>query len=154
MRGGVFYRADAWIGKALLVPPIVRFCQWSGRSQYWLHNHLWLLALLLFCGAAMAKGSDVFAGIFFVLFMRVAWATAKNPDRAFPSSTWFRLALVALEANHTFAHALGKPFLLAGTDVDLSCGNGFLMLIAEYAATIKTIPPLETEARGVLVREG
>jgi hypothetical protein len=134
-------RLDAWVGRALFVPLIVRFCQWSGWSQFAVHNYLYLIGAYMLLAAYIQKGSG--GQLAFVLAFVLTWKIGRNPGYRGEESKFLRRAFLVLEAFHVAAHVTGEPFLLAGPDWDLSCPVSLMWLAAEYARTIKTIPPLE-----------
>jgi hypothetical protein len=135
--------ADRWIGKTLFVPPIIRFCQWSGWSQYVVHNYLYLIGSYLLLVAALNKGQSGAAEFFLALVLTVK--IGRNPEYEGYESRFLRRFLILVNALHVLSHATGKPMFLAGPTWDLSCPVPVLWLTAEYARTIKTIPPLERE---------
>lgn len=133
---------DRWIGKNLFIPPIVRFCQWSGWSQFAVHNYLYLIGSYMLLAAAIAKGSG---GFEFVLALAFTWKIGRDPEYPGYESPLLRFVFIVIFPIHVASHVMGKPFLFAGPDWDLSCPVSLMWLAAEYARTIKTIPPLESE---------
>lgn len=125
---------DLWIGKTLFVPPIIRLCQLTGQSQFAISRLFWFIAALDGFYRAEALVSSVIFGGMSVVMMLTASLRADMPTR---SSVWFRmLALGFLVLD-----------LLQGAKTDKWLGTEFwvLVLIAEYAATIQTIPPREAK---------
>jgi hypothetical protein len=133
--------ADRWIGRALFVPPIVRFCQWSGWTQYAVHNFLYLLGSYMLLAAAIVKGEG--ESLAFALALIFTVLVGRDPGYAGSESPFLRRFFIVLFPMHAYSHVTGEPFLLAGPDWDLSCPVSLMWLAAEYARTIKTIPPLE-----------
>lgn len=125
---------DHWIGRRLFVPPIIKLCQLTRQSQYAVSRLFWLIAALDgFYRAETLVGSVIFAGLSF-LMMFTASLRADLPARSF---LLFRmLALVFLVLDLLAAAVTGE---WAGVEFWL------FVLIAEYAATIETIPPRETK---------
>jgi hypothetical protein len=123
---------DLWIGKTLFLPPIVKFCQWTRQSQFAVSRLFWFIAALDgFYRADTLFASVVFGGMSLVM-MVTASLRADLPTR---SSLVFRmLALAFLLLDLMSAVVTGS---WAGIEFWL------LVLIAEYAATIRTIPPRE-----------
>lgn len=125
---------DHWIGRTLFVPPIIKLCQLTRQSQYAVSRLFWVIAALDgFYRAETLVGSILFAGLS-LLMIFTASLRADLPARSF---LWFRtlaLALLALD-------------LIAGAATGEWAGVEFwvFVLIAEYAATIETIPPRETK---------
>lgn len=129
-----FTNIDLWIGKTLFLPPIIKFCQWTRQSQFAVSRLFWFIAAL----DGFYRADTLFASVMFgglSLFMMVtASLRADMPTR---SSLFFRmLALVFLLLD-----------LLQGATTGLWAGVEFwlIVLIAEYAATIRTIPPHEAK---------
>lgn len=123
---------DAWLGRTLFLPPIVKFCQLTRQSQYAVSRLLWFLVALDQLRIATNFTSQVIAGLFSLFMMLTASFRADMP--AF-SMLWFRmLAFVLL-------------LLDIASSLDSGLWNGveiwLLVLFAEYAATIRTIPPKE-----------
>lgn len=122
---------DRWIGLNLFVPPIVKLCQWTRQSQYAVSRLFWFIAALDgFYRATSLFGSIVF-GLLSLLMMITASMRADSPTM---SAMWFRmLALAFLLLD-----------IIKGAATDAWAGAEFwlFVLIAEYAATIRTIPPL------------
>lgn len=132
---------DRWIGKTLFVPPIVRFCQRFGVSQFLVHNYLYLIGSYMLLIAAIEKNEAV--GTTFVLALILTIKIGRNPEYEGHESRFLRYFLIFTNVIHVAAHVTGKHVLWAGYDWDMSCPVGFMWLAAEYARTIKTIPPLE-----------
>ena len=131
-----FEAIDLWIGKTLFVPPIVRFCQWTRQSQFAASRLFWFVAAL----DGLYRADTFFSALLFgglsIVMMVTASLRADAPTR---SSMWFRmLALLFLVLDVAAGAVTGK---WAGTEFWV------LVLIAEYAATIRTIPPLEARKR-------
>lgn len=139
-------KIDTWVGKTLFVPIIIRICQKLKCTQQHFHRAAWALAWLTMLYFAESLGWIILIGLI-ALVSVISLALA--PDRALPQGTTSRfwrmmwLALLMLDA--------------AGITLDLTVGaNAYdrhlavvhiLILFAEYAATIKTIPPLEDRER-------
>jgi len=132
---------DAWIGKTLFVPPIIKLCQATRQSQYAVSRLLWFIAALDQLRLASTPGQRIVAGLF-SLFMMVT--ASLRADRPAVSMIWFRflaMVLLMLDVMHGFAAGEWK-----GVEVWI------LILFAEYAATIRTIPPAETRRAANAVR--
>lgn len=129
-------RFDVWAGVRLFHPPIILLCQLTRQTQYAVSKELWLAAIL------------------FAL--------------SFSEPGWQRTVLIAIGAFQTLAAGLSAdvptPALgvlrfwlwsmaLSHVPVVIFMGewNVFLMdimvLFAEYALTIKTIPPRKKKHR-------
>jgi hypothetical protein len=138
-------RADAWVGRTLFVPLIVRFCQRTGWSQFLVHNYLYLIGSYMLLMAAMTKHES--QGVTFFLALVLTWKIGRNPEYKGYESRLLRYVFIVLNVIHATAHITGRHLLGAGPDWDLSCPVGMMWLTAEYARTIKTIPPHESEER-------
>ena len=134
---------DLWIGKTLFVPPIIRFCQLTGQSQFAISRLFWFVAALDGFYHADALVSSVIFGGMSVVMMLTASLRADMPTR---SSMWFRMLALALFALDLLQGARAGEWL--GTEFWV------FVLIAEYAATIRTIPPRETKKAGKAARAG
>lgn len=134
---------DRWIGKTLFVPPIVRLCQCTGWSQFLVHNYLYLIGSYMLLMAALNKGES--AGVTFFLALVLTVKIGRNPEYPGYESRFLRYFLIVMNCVHAYAHATGKHVFGAGPDWDMSCPVGMMWLTAEYARTIKTIPPLESK---------
>jgi hypothetical protein len=138
-------KIDTWIGKTLFVPPIVRFCQWSGWSQYLVHNFLYLIGSYMMLMAVMAKGESAVLEFFVALVLTVK--IGRDPEYKGYESRFLRYSFIVISVIHVIAHVTGRHILGSGPNWDLSCPVVTMWLTAEYARTIKTIPPLEDKAR-------
>lgn len=129
-------RFDVWLGKTFFVPLIIRLCQLTGQTQFAVSRLFWFIAAL----DGFYRADTLFASVLFgavsLLMMVTASLRADMPTRSF---IWFRLLAVAF---------FGLD-LLGGVATGEWAGIEFwvLVLIAEYASTIRTIPPRETRKR-------
>ena len=131
-----FETTDLWIGKTLFVPPIVRFCQLTRQSQFAVSRLFWFVAALDGFYRAESLFSSILFGVLSIFMMVTASLRADMPTR---SSMWFRMfALTFLVLDLIAGAVTGK---WAGTEFWL------FVLIAEYAATIRTIPPLDASKK-------
>jgi hypothetical protein len=129
-------KLDHWIGKNLFVPPIVKLCQLTRQSQYAVSRLFWFVAAL----DGFYRADTLFSSILFGLLSLVMMVTASlRADMPTRSSMWFRMfALVFLLLDLITGAVTGE---WAGTEFWL------FVLIAEYAATIRTLPPREAEKK-------
>lgn len=123
---------DVWIGKTLFVPPIVRFCQATRQSQYAVSRLFWFVTALDQLRIATSLGTQIIAGLFSLFMMFTASFRADIP--AF-SMRWFRMMALVLLALDVFSGVVSGAW--KGVEIWV------LVLFAEYAATIDTIPPIE-----------
>lgn len=140
-------RFDAWLGRTMFHPPIIWICQMTRQTQYALSKLIWFgVALYMFSKAEGALGNIFFGAVAFVAAVR-AGAAADEEESSF---RWLRMFIFSLMALDVIANiALGRS-PLTGTNA-----ANVAMLFAEYACTIKTIPPRrkrERKASGKAVR--
>ena len=131
-----FTDIDVWIGKTLFAPPIIKFCQVTGQTQFAVSRLFWFVAALDQLRVAQTLGAQILAGLFCVLMMLTASLRADMPTQ---SSLWFRMLALAFLMQDVVrgvasGHWLGVEFWI-------------LVLIAEYAGTIRTIPPSEIKRK-------
>jgi hypothetical protein len=127
-----FTEVDQWIGKTLFVPPIIKLCQLTRQSQFAVSKLFWFIAALDGLYRADTPVMYVIWGGLCLFMMITASRRADSPTM---SSVFFRLlAIVILTLD-----------LLKGVTAGEWAGSEFwvFVLIAEYAATIRTIPPKE-----------
>lgn len=121
-----------WVGKTLFLPPIIKLCQLTRQSQFAVSRLFWFIAALNgFYRAETLFVSVLFGGLSLVMMVSASMR-ADSPTQSF---VWFRiLAMVMLLLDLLHGAATGE---WAGTEFWV------FVLIAEYASTIRTIPPLE-----------
>lgn len=130
----MFTRIDLWIGKTLFVPPIIKLCQLTRQSQFAVARLFWFVAAMDGFYRAETLVQSLIWGAMSIFMMVTASLRADTPTRSF---AFFRL--------------MGVAFLLLdlvqGVVTGTWAGVEFwlLVLIAEYAATIRVIPPTETK---------
>ena len=124
---------DFWIGKHLFVPPIIKLCQLTRQSQFAIARLFWFIAALDGLYRADTLLGAVIFGVLSVVMMLTAALRADMPTH---STLWFRMLALAL---------LGID-ILTGLASGKWAGVEFWVfaLIAEYAGTIRTIPPTAT----------
>ncbi len=125
---------DLWIGKTLFLPPIIKFCQLTGQSQYAVSRLFWFVAALDQLRVAETLAAQIVAGLFSLFMMVTASFRADMPAI---SMMWFRMMALAFLALDIF-HGIGAG-QWKGVEIWI------LVLFAEYAATIQTIPPADVK---------
>jgi hypothetical protein len=134
---------DLWIGKTLFVPPIIKLCQITRQSQFAISRLFWFVVALDQLRVAETLASQILAGLFSIVMMVTASLRADMP--AF-SMMWFRMLAIGFLALDV-AQAMNSG-AWRGVEIWL------LVLVAEYATTIVTIPPSEVrKTRSVAVTE-
>ena len=127
---------DQWIGKTLFVPPIIKLCQVTRQSQFAVARLFWFIAAL--DGLYRAKtvvGAAIWAGMS-VVMMVTASRRADSPTVSFRIFRLLGIMLLVMD-------------LLRGVATREWAGAEFwvLVLVAEYASTIRTLPPLQKPHR-------
>lgn len=125
---------DLWIGKTLFVPPIVKLCQITRQSQFAVSRLFWFIAALDGFYRADTMFGSVLFGALSIFMMLTASLRADMPTS---SSMMFRMLALAFLILDVIGGVVGGEWLGAEFWV--------FVLIAEYAATIRTIPPLEVK---------
>lgn len=126
-----FASIDHWIGKTLFVPPIIKLCQITRQSQFAVSRMFWFFAALSGFYHASSWFGSVLWGCVSVFMMFTATQRADDPTH---SMMWFRLlALAALLVDGIISIGIGD-----WSGLEFWC----FVLIAEYASTIRTIPPI------------
>ncbi len=136
-----FTEIDHWIGRTLFVPPIVKLCQLTQQSQYAVSRLFWFIAALDgFYRAETLVASVIWGGM--SLYMMIT--AASRADAPTASFVFFRLLAVVMLIFD----------LLRGITVGIWAGSEFwvFVLVAEYATTIRTIPPRHSSKRPAAVR--
>lgn len=123
---------DVWVGKTLFVPPIVKLCQATRQSQYAVSRLLWFVTALDQLRIATSLTSQIIAGLFSLFMMFTASFRADMPAI---SLMWFRIMALLLLVLDVFSGVVSGAW--KGVEIWI------LVLFAEYAATIRTIPPKE-----------
>ena len=126
-------QVDHWVGKTFFVPPIIKFCQLTRQTQYACSRLFWFLAGLDGLYHAHSLGGYVFWGGMSLLMAFTATLRANSPTM---SLRLFRLLGLVCLAYDVVHGALAGAW--AGSEFWI------LVLVAEYAATIRTIPPVES----------
>lgn len=125
---------DLWIGKTFFLPPIIKFCQLTGQSQFAVSRLLWFIAAL----DGFYRADNLFSSIMFGGMSIVLMVTASmRADMPTYSSVLFRMLSLGF-----FVLDLIKG---ANTGNWLGAEFWLFVLTAEYASTIRTIPPRETK---------
>jgi hypothetical protein len=128
-----FTKIDHWVGKTLFVPPIIKLCQLTRQTQFAVSRLFWFIAALDGFYHADTLFSSVLWGGMSVVMMITASQRADHPTASFVFFRMLGLVFLALD-------------LLKGAFTGEWAGVEFwlLVLLAEYASTIRTVPPRET----------
>ena len=134
----IFSTIDHWIGKTLFVPPIIKLCQVTRQTQFAVSRLFWFIAALDGFYRADTLFSSILWGGMSVVMMITATQRADHPTASF---MFFRMLAVAFLALDLINGALTGEW--AGSEFWI------LVLIAEYASTIRTVPPRESAKSAV-----
>ncbi len=132
-------KIDAWVGKTLFIPPIIKLCQVTRQTQFAISRVFWFIAALDGFYRAESLFSSVLWGGLSVVMMITATRRADDPA-----------------GSYRFFRMLGLAFLIidvvAGAVTGEWAGAEFwvIVLAAEYAATIRTVPPRELTEKGAV----
>jgi hypothetical protein len=132
-------RLDAWVGRTLFIPPIIKLCQLTRQTQFAVPRLFWFIAALDGFYRAQTLFSSVLWGAMSVVMMVTAARRADSPTASF---MFFRM--------------LALLFLLLGAAKGAVTGDWagiefwLLVLVAEYAATIRTVPPKQSSRKGAV----
>lgn len=131
-----FAKIDEWIGKTLFIPPIIKLCQVTRQTQFAVSRLFWFIAALDGFYHAETLFWSILWGGMSVIMMITATRRADSPTASF---MFFRMLAV-------FLFALD---VLKGIATGEWAGVEFwvFVLIAEYAATIRTVPPSEVSKK-------
>jgi len=123
---------DKWVGQTLFIPPIIKLCQISGQSQFAIARLFWFIVALDQLRIAETLTGQIIAGIFSIIMMLSASLRADMPAYSMRAFRIIAMVLLALDVFHGVASGdwLGVEIWV-------------LILFAEYAATVRTIPPKE-----------
>lgn len=114
------------------MPPIIKLCQLTRQSQFAVSRLFWFIAAL--DGLYRAEtlfGSILWGGISVVMMFSAAWR-ADNPTASFMALRLLAMVFLVLD-------------LLKGAATGEWAGSEFwvFVLVAEYAAIIRDVPPRE-----------
>ncbi len=130
-----FAKIDAWVGKTLFIPPIIKLCQVTRQTQFAVSRLFWFIAALDGFYRAETLFSSILWGGMSVFMMFTATKRADHPTASF---MFFRmLAVLLLIIDVVKAAATGE---WAGVEFWV------FVLVAEYAATIRTVAAANEQA--------
>lgn len=132
----IFAKIDQWIGKNLFIPPIIKFCHLTRQTQFAVARLFWFVAALDAFYHAKTLFSTILWGGMSLVMMVTATRRADDPTASF---MLFRMLGVLLFLLDTLRGVLTGEW--AGLEFWL------FVLIAEYAATIRTLPPRELPSK-------
>jgi hypothetical protein len=128
----VLTRLDTWLGKTLFLPAIIKLCHVTRQSQFAVSRLFWLAAAL----DGLWRADSLFLLVLFGLIsLLMVVATALPVDFPTRSSLLMRMLALLLLAQDLWSGATSGQW--AGAEFWL------IVLLAQYAATIRTLPPTE-----------
>jgi hypothetical protein len=149
----------AWydrLASKLFVPLAIKLCHLFRITQYQLHDYLWMLFYWTMFYLSVQRHYGWFAMTVFGLIalrwtVKVGLQHYTTPDMLdeWPRlQTFQRRVLLLCESYHTGAHVLFALGILGGdwaphTTFDVGYPMLWYALIAEYAVTIRNLPPRE-----------
>jgi hypothetical protein len=137
-------KIDKWVGDSLFIPIIIRICQMANLTQYRFARFSFMFAYWI-----LLLGGNTWGWFFpFLLLMTLAVTIAAMVLGDGPRHSSFLGRMLFLFVG--LADIGSAVFLMALTDTNLlRIGMLFwiFILAAEYASTIRTIPPLENTSR-------
>jgi len=141
-------RIDTWIGTKLFHPPIIWLCQRTGMSQFAVARYGWMLAawtLVMRIGFE-GVGDWIFSALVILVTVLETWRAAVMPDAPSRRSDGLRIIILFFAMFDIALLVIGSarsgfPGFRWGHAWDL------FALTAEYAKTIRTIPPREARRR-------
>ncbi len=138
---------DKWIGDNLFVPLIIKLCQTTEITQYRFHNtlsYVGIMLLLYTIVSSPVSATSIVVGILLLFsFVVVTAIMFFAPDKPFGESFLFRFIWIVLLISDILAY---RDMVHLMTSV--------MFVFAQYALTIKDIPPENKEDKVKLgVRE-
>lgn len=154
----MFAAYDRFAGRTVFVPLVIRLCRLTGLDQYKLHDYLWLLFYWCWFTQVFTNDAHLIWRVV-VTFFTMVWTIKvglrhyTDTPLAVSSPGWAnfqRRALLCLETYHTGIHVLFAMGILGDAwaktaTFDITCPTIWFALIADYAITIKDLPPAEVE---------
>lgn len=135
-------RLDIWLGKNLFQPPIILLCQLTGMTQFAVHRYLWWAITLYLIWRLDSDDHWLWKTMLILVGVGQTIGAGLSPDRELKGSDLLRRFFVLLGLLELITVMLGKPL----------SPHMLAMLFAEYALTIKTIPPRKTKEAAVKSR--
>ena len=141
----ILSRLDAWLGKTLFHPPIILACQLTRQTQYAMRRALWFFAA---CHATVYLEHDDWLWVVFMWFF-----VAITLISATVYADWPAISVRAFRLFWFFLLIGQVSVTLLGGELLASAIRSVIILFAEYAATIKTIPPRRKRGKRASAKE-
>lgn len=127
---------DQWIGKTLFIPPVIKLCQITRQSQFAMSRLFWFAAACDGLYRSETLVQSIFFGVICIAAMLTAALRADFPTQSMMPFRLFSVGLLIFD----IIEGVGKG--------DLTGAEFWIfVLFAEYASTIRTIPPSQNEKR-------
>jgi hypothetical protein len=138
----ILTKIDAWIGKILFLPPIIKFCQATRQTQFAVSRLFWFIAALVGFYRAETLFASLLWGGMSVVMMVSATQRTDSPTASFMLFRLLSLMFLIID-------------VVKGVRTGEWAGIEFwvCVLVAEYAATIRTVPPAERPKTGAVEAE-
>jgi len=137
-------KIDLWLGKKLFIPIIIWICQRAKITQYKFNIYAWVIATFSVIYSSELKNATDWVVLVLMSICALFWIlqAALIPDMPRnPTGLWFRFFIMTCIVLFDIIPTI------AGTPIRNNIIFGPLVLFAEYALTIKTIPPLEAKEK-------
>ena len=129
---------DVWIGKKVFHPPVILLCRIMECTQHRLHRDLWFVAVMfLVCMDAFVIGESVVWWKWIILTIVFIRAALVNQNVKSDSSFIFRMFVYLM----IFIDMILVYYNSRLSELVVSTIFHIVILLAEYAATIDTLPP-------------
>ncbi|MFC3442751.1 hypothetical protein ACFOKF_16370 [Sphingobium rhizovicinum] len=141
----ILRRLDAWLAKTLFHPPIILACQLTRQTQHAMHRALWFLVACHLTYYSQGGSWGLLAFVWFYTIWMFVWAAAFADHPSFSFGVfrfviWLGFGMEALGTIGT-----GEIRAIQIREV--------MILFAEYAATIRSIPPRRPREKRTSARE-
>lgn len=140
----MIHRLDAWIGLRLFHPPIIWLCQRTGMTQWAFYRYLWWVFALW---AVWRDPRDSVIGTVWI----VGFALLRTLNAGLALNTPVRSSLLVRGIIYALLAIILIP-PISQRDIEGALMQ-LVILTAEYAATISTIPPRRQRERMASSRE-
>lgn len=145
---------DVWIGKNIFHPQVIFLCRLLNSTQHRLQMDLWFLGFMgSICFQLSISKEPVSWFDWLILTILFLAAILISPQKRGASYLWLRIFLLVSAFSKTLEVIISvyKDTLDYSYIVNLVIN--IMFLIAEYATTIDTIPPLGSSKRKEVYRE-
>lgn len=137
-------RLDLWLGKNLFQPPVIILCQMTGLTQFAVYRYLWLAVVYYWIWMLDADDHWLIKTVLLIIGAFWTISAGMAPDEPLKPSHWVRRLLVIMALLDSVLGALLDEFPNI---------TWLGVLLAEYALTIKIVPPGETKRLSTIGRK-